>query len=101
MKYTQKDLTDICPVEIAEYIDEIILPEYADGKNTAEMIAIAMKYNALSRLELALRDHIEYYRKYADTALIDTYIAVGINQKILVAYIQTVFDGWEREDTQA
>ena len=95
MEYSQEELTKICPTEIGDYIDEIILPSYANGFNTAEMIASSMVYNALSRLEIANVNHLEYYQKHSSTALIDSFIGAGINKKILVAYIQTAFDSWE------
>lgn len=95
MGYTQKELTKICPDEVAEYIDETILPEYADGKNTAEMIVSTMIYNSTSRIEVASIDMIKYYQLYGHLALIDFFVGATLNRKVLIAYIQSAFDSWD------
>ncbi|EOI53412.1 hypothetical protein [Enterococcus gilvus] len=97
MNISQDALAEMCPPEVGEYIDEKILPEYANGKNTAKMIANSMAQDALERLNLKHENHIEYYKLYSDLALIDPYISAKVNRCILVGYIQTIFDEWENE----
>jgi len=94
LTYTQEELTKICPDAVAEYIDEIILPEWADRNSTAEFIASSMIYESLSRLDLASIDMIKYYQLHGNFALIDFFVVEGINRKVLVAYIQSAFDSW-------
>lgn len=97
MNYTQQELTDLCPKDVAEFINNEVLPEYADGLNTAENVTDFMIDDAIDRLRFLEIDCIAYYRLHAEVALIDPYIALSQNRKILVAYIQTVFDSWSEE----
>ncbi|MBO1298941.1 MULTISPECIES: hypothetical protein [Enterococcus] len=102
MNYTQQELADLCPEDVAEFIDNEVLPEYADGLNTAENVADFMIDEAIDRLRMLEIDCAAYHRLHAKVALIDPYIALSQNRKILVAFIQTVFDNWyeEREDSK-
>lgn len=50
MNYTQQELTDLCPQEVAEFINNEVLPEYADGLNTAENVTDFMINDAIDRL---------------------------------------------------
>lgn len=97
MNYTQQELTDLCPKDVAEFINNEVLPEYADGLNTAENVTDFMINDAIDRLRFLEIDCIAYCRLHAEVALIDPYIALNQNRKILVAYIQTVFDSWSEE----
>jgi len=97
MNYTQQELADLCPEDVAEFIDNEVLPEYADGFNTAENVADFMIDEAIDRLRILEIDCTTYYNLYAKIALIDPYITLSQNRKILVAYIQTVFDNWSEE----
>ncbi|HAQ9265757.1 TPA: hypothetical protein IYD21_001422 [Enterococcus faecium] len=97
MNYTQKELAGLCPKGVAEFINDEVLPEYADGFNTAENVADFMINDAIDRLRFLEIDCTAYYRLHAEVALIDPYIALSQNRKILVAYIQTVFDNWSDE----
>lgn len=97
MNYTQQELAVLCPEEVAEFINNEVLPEYADGINSAKMIANQMVDDAIIRLNLAEIDCIVYYAQYSNVALIDSYIVQSHNLKIIRAYIQTVFDNWSEE----
>ncbi|WP_395149710.1 hypothetical protein ACF3OA_13290 [Enterococcus thailandicus] len=97
MNYTQQELAVLCPEEVAEFINNEVLPEYADGINSAKMIANQMVDDAIVRLNLAEIDCIVYYAQYSNVALIDSYIVQSHNLKIIRAYIQTVFDNWSEE----
>ena len=94
---SKEELSKICPEEVGEFISEVVLPEYADGVRTSEMIANAMVSDAMERLEINSVDHLEYYRLHPSTALIDPFIVEINNKEIIIAYIQTVFDGWAIE----
>lgn len=89
MNYTQQELTDLCPKHVAEFINNEVLPKYADGLNTAENVTDFMINDAIDRLRFLEIDCIAYYRLHAEVALIDPYIALSQNRKILVAYIDT------------
>lgn len=97
MNYTQQELADLCPEDVAEFIDNEVFPEYADGLNTAENVTGFMIEDAIDRLRILEIDCTAYYSLHAKVALIDPYIALSQNRKILVAYIQTVFDNWSEE----
>ncbi|MBO1101379.1 hypothetical protein [Enterococcus hirae] len=97
MNYTQQELADLCPKDVAEFIDNEVLSEYADGLNTAENVTDFMIDDAIVRLRILAIDCTAYYKLYAKVVLIDPYIALSQNRKILVAYIQTVFDNWHEE----
>ena len=97
MNYTQQELADLCPKDVADFIDNEVLPEYADGLNTAESVTDFMIDEAIYRLRILEIDCTAYYHLHAKFSLIDPYIALNQNRKILVAYIQTVFDSWSEE----
>ncbi|MDG4589887.1 hypothetical protein P8942_08400 [Enterococcus faecium] len=50
MNYTQQELTDLCPKHVAEFINNEVLPKYADGLNTAENVTDFMINDAIDRL---------------------------------------------------
>ena len=78
-----------------------IVPKYIlgieDKSFEEENVTDFMINDAIDRLRFLEIDCIAYYRLHAEVALIDPYIALSQNRKILVAYIQTVFDSWSEE----
>ena len=91
------DYKNIMPELVAEYIEENVLPTYADGHNTAEMIADIMIDEALSRLVKEKYDITAYMPFNQDLSVLDSWVVRGSHKKVIIGYIQAVFDSWERE----
>lgn len=93
-----KELVQCCPDEVAEYIDQDLLPEKADGHHSATQIYHEWRDEALDRLLAALKDPTHYQKKHVGLDLIDSWIVWNGNKVIAIAYIQESFDGWLREE---
>lgn len=86
---------EACPESVGEWISEYMLPELADGYHSAEAIAEIVIEQANSRLDDEKSD-VEFYAKQSmDQALYDSWIVIGSHKKILIGFIQAVFDSWE------
>lgn len=91
---------ECCPVIIREWIDSEVLPEYANGHNTAEQITINLCVNARDRLDLE-NENSDFYTKTPEDPLIDSWLLTGSHDIVVTNYIQAAFDSWEQEsDTQ-
>lgn len=94
MTLSQKQLADCCPAEVAEYIDQVVLPDHADGYHNASQICADWRDEAMDRLIHAIKDSESYQKQRADLSLIDAWISWGPNAVIAKAYIQEAFDSW-------
>lgn len=89
----------VCPSHIGEWIDEDILPNYADGTRSAEQIyneVLEVSKNAILREE----KDVHIYEKSMDIVpLLDSWLILPQHKQIFVGYIQFVFNQWERESS--
>lgn len=89
-------MNNYCPELIREWIDNDVLPDYANGYNTAIDITDVVLEEAIERLDLETSD-INFYEKNIYDPLIDSWLVTGNHKKEVVDYIQSVFDSWEKE----
>ena len=92
------DLARYIPDEVAEFIDEQVMPAYADGKTSAKQIARYMLFDAIERVESYASDLQMYYLHFGNFALVDSYIKDTFNLPVIEAFIQSVFNSWEEND---
>lgn len=90
------------PDLVGEYIDQNILPNFANGYNTAEMI-----YEEVLDLVIATTDSIEDYKNLGmelysdedgDQQLIDCYWIASHNKQTIVDYIEEAWKDWEEPE---
>lgn len=93
----QYDFTKLCPESVGELISEYALPELADGYHSAEAIAEIIIEQANCRLDDEKSNIEFYYKQPTDQALYDSWIVLDAHKRVLVGYIQAVFDSWKTE----
>lgn len=83
------------PEIVGEEIDQRILPNYADGHNTAEMIydivleQVNFTFYAITELET------DPYSEDDNRQLIDCYWATPHNKQMIIDYIEKAWESWE------
>jgi hypothetical protein len=75
------------PGLVANWIDEIVLPELADGTRSAEKIVSLLESEARWNLAVEMTDS-NAYELNSDTALYHSWIVTGNHNEILAAYIR-------------
>lgn len=93
---SDSEITKLIPPTISEWIDDEILPDLADGYNTAEMIADELKERAEQALDTEEDDPKELAEGYTDLSLIYSWILHSeYHQKLLALDIDRIFRSWE------
>ena len=75
------------PELVAEYIDDVILPNHADGHNSAEKI-----YSIILDEATEFIDGLESGLENEEKILISCYCAIGRNKETIIDYIE---QAWE------
>lgn len=90
------------PDLVGEEIEQLILPVYADGYNTAEMI-----YENVLDVKIAIVDSIEDYKALGmefysnedeNQQLIDCYWLAPHNKQTIIDYIEKAWKDWEEPE---
>lgn len=91
-------LTKVMPQEILDYVDESLLPTYADGNNTATNIADLSIEDA--NAFLATEFEPENTGWFYNAKIIAPWIVVTSHRQLLIDYIQYVLDEWAEDGEQ-
>lgn len=85
------------PDLVREYIDDSVLPDYANGYNTAEVIYDIVLDLTNGRFKLIEISGVErVYKSYADEEqLVDCYWATLHNKQTIIDYIEKAWEWWE------
>lgn len=85
------------PDLVREYIDDRVLPDYANGYNTAEVIYDIVLDLTNERFKLIEISGVErVYKSYADEEqLVDCYWATPHNKQTIIDYIEKAWKSWE------
>lgn len=83
----------ILPELVAEYIDDEILPNQADGHNSAGKI-----YEIILDESTNFIDELESDLENEEKILISCYCAIGRNKETIIDYIEKAWESWEEEE---
>lgn len=84
----QQEIFSRMPDLVSESIDQIVLPDLADGTRTAQQICQEMTEDATARIQQ------DNQMKDADQRMIDCWCVEPSHAAVLISYIQAAFDSW-------
>lgn len=90
------EVIKLIPPTIAEWIDDEILPDLADGYHSAEMIVDELKERAELALDTEEEDPKELAEGYTDLSLIYSWLLQNeYHQRLLILDIDRIFRSWK------
>lgn len=82
------------PLIIADWIDEELLPDLADGHHSAAQIYNTVQPQCYERLLKEMNGET-YYFPQGNYPLIDSWMLIPTHRKQFIEYVQAAFDSWE------
>lgn len=88
------------PDIIAEWIDQTVLPDLADGHHTAEQIWDEVHEECSNRIEQE-KEGVEYRFPEGDQPLIDSWMLILHHKTPFIDCVQSIFDSWEESVSES
>lgn len=82
------------PLEVGEYIDQEILPKFADGYNTAEVIYEDVLETLYRDVLDGIPEHLNIYVDLESEKLVSDYWMAPKNKQAIIDYIEDAWKDW-------